>query len=254
MKKIVLLFILSTFNVFSQSINDYQYVIVPAKYDFLKVENRFNLNTTTKLLLEKYGFVVYMNNQELPTQIANNRCSSLTAHLVDDNSMLQTRVKLVLKDCQGKVVFETQMGTSREKDYGRAYNEAFRDAAKSFETLNYKYNGSNKTIPAENQAVTTQTKVTTEVFKSSETVVPVNRTPTHTMANGQFYAQPIQNGFQLVNTEPKVIYKLYNTSVPDFFIATKGEQQGVFFKKDNNWYFEYYQSNKLYSENVGVKF
>ena len=138
MKKIVLLFLLTTFGMFSQNINDYQYVIVPAKYDFLKVENRFNLNTNTKLLLEKYGFITYMNNQELPTEIANNRCASLTAHLVNDNSMLQTRVKLVLKDCQEKVVYETQMGTSREKDYGRAYNEAFRDAAKSFETLNYK--------------------------------------------------------------------------------------------------------------------
>ncbi|MGV9004255.1 hypothetical protein [Flavobacterium sp.] len=254
MKKIVLLFILTTFSMFSQTINDYQYVIVPAKYDFLKSDDRFNLNTTTKFLLEKYGFIVYMNNQELPNEIANNRCTSLTANLVNENTMLQTKVKLVLKDCQDKVVFETELGTSRAKDYAKAYNEAFRDAAKSFETLNYKYNGSNKTVLAKKPTVTAQTNVTSEVFKSSETAVPLNRNPTNTMANGHFYAQPIENGFQLVNTEPKVIYTLYNTSIPDFFIATKGEQQGVFFKKADNWYFEYYQSNTLYSENVGVKF
>ncbi len=254
MKKLVLIFILGTFTTFSQTINDYKYVIVPEKFDFLKVANRFNLNTSTKLLLEKYGFIVYMNNQELPAEIANNRCESLTAHLMEENTVLQTKVKLLLKDCQGKVVYETQMGASREKDYAVAYNKAFREAAKSFETLNYKYNGSITTSLTEKPLAINKSNVVTEDFKSSQTAIPTVGPPTHTFSNVHFYAQPIENGFQLVNTEPKVIYKIYNTSDPDVFFAAKGEQQGVFFKKENNWYFEYYQSNKLYSENVGVKF
>lgn len=54
--KILLLFILISSYVFSQSVNDYQYVIVPVKYDFLSKEDQYGLNTLTKLLLQKYGF------------------------------------------------------------------------------------------------------------------------------------------------------------------------------------------------------
>ena len=248
MKKIALLFILTTFNIFSQSINDYKYVVVPTKFDFLNEENKYNLNTSTKLLLEKYGFVVYMNNQDIPTDIANNRCKSLNAEIINDSGLLVTKLKLVLKDCKDKVVYETALGKSREKEYAVAYNQAFRDAAKSFETLNYKYNGNQTTTISQEVIIKPiETKATLEAAVQSSG-------PTKTLANGQFYAQPIENGFQLVNTEPKVIYKIYNTSVPDFFIASKGEQKGVFFKKGNSWFFEYYHFNKLYSENVGVKF
>lgn len=70
----------------------------------------------------------------------------------------------------------------------------------------------------------------------------------------QLYAQPITNGFQLVNTEPKVIYKIYNTTVKDYFIASKGDLQGVLYAKDNQWFFEYYQNDKLISEQLEVKF
>ena len=41
---------------FSQTnLNNYKYVIVPKKYDFLKEEDQFRLNGLTKFLFEKYG-------------------------------------------------------------------------------------------------------------------------------------------------------------------------------------------------------
>ena len=61
MKKIVLLFVLISGYAFSQSVNDYQYVIVPAKFNFLKNEDQYRLNTLTKLLLEKYGFKAFLS-------------------------------------------------------------------------------------------------------------------------------------------------------------------------------------------------
>ena len=51
MKKIILLFILITNYAFSQSVNDYQSVIVPIKFDFLKSDDQYKLNTLTKLLI-----------------------------------------------------------------------------------------------------------------------------------------------------------------------------------------------------------
>ena len=253
MKKYIV-FLLFSLPIFSQSINDYQYVIVPIKFDFLKENDKFRLNTVTKLLLEKYGFKTYLSNEDIPYEILNNKCELLYASLSEDNGLFITKVKVVLKDCKENVVFETQFGSSREKDYVIAYNQALREAAKSFETLNYKYKENQSSTKSKEDSVKpTESKVASEIIRVSATDIPISG-PTKTLANGQFYAQPIENGFQLVNTEPKVIYKIYNTSVPDFFIASKGEQQGVFFKMENSWFFEYYQFNKLYSENVGVKF
>ncbi|HPW98578.1 MAG TPA: hypothetical protein PK218_08460 [Flavobacterium sp.] len=241
MKKIALLFLLTVFNVFSQNINDYKFVIVPTKFDFLKEDNSFNLNTSTKLLLEKYGFEVFMNNQELPTEIANNRCKTLTASLAKDNSMFQTKIKLVLKDCQDRIVYETAFGTSREKDYNKAYNQAFREAAKSFETLNYKYNGE-KQIAVEKIEENQEVKSVEPYSLSSE--------------NSEifYFAQPIANGFQVVNNEPRVIMRLFTTSQKGVFIGIKGDQNGVVITKNGKWFFECYEGGKLTSEPINLRF
>lgn len=245
MKRIVLLFILTSFSVFSQNINDYKYVIVPAKYDFLKHENRYNLNTSTKLMLEKYGFIVYMNNQEMPTEVANNRCNSLTAHLENENSMMVTKIKLVLKDCQSKTVFETAFGISKEKDYTTAYNMALREAAKSFENLNYKYNGKNATVDE------TQQPKTNKVVEPK----PVEPYAISSENPEEFYfAQPITNGFQVVNSEPRVIMRLFTTSQKGVFIGIKGDQNGVVITKNGKWFFEYYEAGKLTSEPINLRF
>lgn len=240
MKKTVLLFILVSFTAFSQNINDYKYIIVPTKFDFLKEDNKYNLNTYTKLLLEKYGFLVYMNNQDLPIEIANNRCNSLTADLVNDSGFLVTKLKLVLKDCKDKIIYETELGTSREKEYAVAYNLAFRDAAKSFETLNYKYNGENKIA---------STKLEIQESKPIESIKIAAEN------SGIFYfAQPTPNGFQVVNSVPKVIMRLYNTSQKSVYIAIKDSQNGIVITKNDKWFFEYFDGSKLLSEPINLKF
>ncbi|WP_333878229.1 hypothetical protein [Flavobacterium sp.] len=255
MKKLLLcLLFLLPFAGFAQSINDYQYVIVPAKFDFLKVADKYRLNTTSKLLLEKYGFKSFLSTDTLPAEATQNRCAILYASLSEDNSFFATKIKLVLKDCTEKVVFETDFGSSREKDFHVAYNQALREAFKSFDRINYKYNGKqymgkSETKTAEPVAVTG----VAEVKSVASASVPVAE-PVQVVSSGALYAQPITNGFQLINTEPKVVYKIYTTSVKDFFIATKGELHGVFFAKGNSWFFEYYQDNQLISESVAVKF
>lgn len=254
MKKILLsLMLFVSLSALSQSINDYQYVIVPAKFDFLKENDKYRLNTLTKLLLQKYGFKSYLSTDEAPIGSANNRCTNLYASLVEDNSFFITKVKLVLKDCQEKVVFETDYGSSKIKDYAPAYNEALRAAFKSFDKLNYQYNGNQPTQKSLGQIGEPAEVKPTEVKQTIEVVIPA-AAPNQVIVSGQLYAQPIANGFQLVNTEPKVIYKIYSTSAQNYYIASKGDQHGVFFAKGSEWFFEYYQNDKLISERVEVKF
>ena len=68
------------------------------------------------------------------------------------------------------------------------------------------------------------------------------------------YAQPTSYGYQLIDSEPKVVMKVYKTSNSTSFMAIKGSVQGVLVSKDNQWFFEYYQNDQLISEKVEVKF
>ncbi|WNM20127.1 hypothetical protein [Flavobacterium capsici] len=245
MKRIFLLLTLLTFKIFSQSVNDYKYVIVPTKFDFLKEEDKYNLNTSTRLLLEKYGFEVFMNNQDMPTDIANNRCKSLTADIINESSLFVTKLKIVLKDCKDNIVFESESGKSREKQFAQAYNLAFRDAAKSFESLNYKYSGENKigTDLVETKAkVVEETKVVEPYALSSDNPEIF------------YFAQPIANGFQVVNNEPRVIMRLFNTSQKNVYIGVKGDTNGVVITKNGKWFFEYYEKGNLVSEPINLRF
>jgi hypothetical protein len=47
---------------------------------------------------------------------------------------------------------------------------------------------------------------------------------------------------------------IYKTSNSGAFLAAKGTTQGVLLIKDNQWFFEYYENEKLVSEKVNVKF
>jgi hypothetical protein len=248
MKKILLsLILLWSFASFSQSINDYQYVIVPIKFDFLKENDRYRLNTTTKFLLQKYGFKSFLSTDEVPSEATGNRCDVLYASLIKDGNMFITKIKVVLKDCQERVVFETDFGSSRIKEYAPAYNEAIRNAFKSFDKLDYKYNGGKK-VMAETVAPAVPETPTPEPSTPNPITLPSETSEIF------FFAQPIANGFQVVDNEPKVIMRLFNTSQKNVFIADKKGVNGTVLIKDGKWVFEYYDNGKLVSEPINLRF
>ena len=225
MKKICLLLILFvSIPAFSQSINDYQYVIVPIKFDFLKENDKFRLNTLTKLLLQKYTFKSYLSTEEIPVEIENQRCNLLYASISEDNNFLLTKIKVVLKDCKDKVVYETEFGTSRSKEYATAYNEALRSAFKSFDKLNYKYNG--------------KSDVQVEELKSTENTVPIIQQngieigESNLISSNALVAETIENGFLVIDSTTSIIVlKLFKTSNESIFIATSKTINGVVIKK-----------------------
>lgn len=253
MKKIVLLFVLMSGYAFSQSINNYEYVIVPLKFTEFRDVNKYNLNSNTKLLLQKYGFKAYMVSDSIPNEIVNAQCRKLYADIVKDNSILTTKIKLVIKDCKDKIVYETAFGKSIEKDLNRAYNEALREASKSFDKLNYKYNGKND---IEIEATETKSKPVVEKLENQSGNVAVVPTSSTSLDNSQpfFFAQPTADGFQVVNNEPRVIMKMFNTSEKNVFLATKEGKSGLVLSKNGQWFFEYQENGKLVSEPMKLKF
>ena len=255
MKKFLLLFILFTSYTFSQSINDYQYVIVPIKFNFLKEKDKYRLNTLTKLLLQKYTFKSYLSTEQLPVEIENQRCGILYATVSENNNFFMTKVKVVLKDCKDEVVYETEFGTSREKEYATAYNEALRAAFKSFDKLNYKYQPSDKSLGKIDEAAqVVKAKLEVTIPKKSVETIDANASyqeTTEEMINKRLKVVQTDVGFELYDVSNVLVLTARKTSVANVFMAKAGDENGILQRgKDFNWYFDYYRigSNKLISE------
>jgi hypothetical protein len=240
----LLIFVLFNITGYSQGkINSYKYVLVPEKFDFSKEDNQYGLNTTTRQLLEQKGFVAFVGNEALPPTVAANNCNALRAEVVQKKGLFVTNLTLLLKDCQGNIIFKSKEGKSREKEFPVAYDGALRDAFSSLNEVPYKYDS---TILAQPQPVAATSAV------SSPAPVPAKSTIAE--ITGTLYAQVIPNGYQLIDTSPKKVLTLLKTSIQDYFIAEAGASNGIVFKKDGEWFFEHYEDSKLVSQKLEVKF
>lgn len=247
MKKLVFVFILFSTVAFSQNINNYKAVIIPLKYDFLKSENQYRLATLTKLNLQKAGFVAFYSNEDIPSEY-KDRCSLLTVDVKKESGFLITKLVVVFNDCFGKLVYKSEMGKSKLKEYESAYSEALNDAFRSINALNYKYE-----LNQSPSKQLTQVSPVESVNSSISSWATVVQDSLNTNAE-LLYAQATPTGYQLVDASPKVVFKLNKTSVPTLYTAIKDNRQGVLIQKENQWFFEYYENEKLVSEKVAVKF
>jgi hypothetical protein len=270
----ILLFLVASYG-FSQSVNDYKGVIIPMKYDFLKTENQYRLQTISKMNLQKAGFQAFYATEAIPAEITD-RCSLLYIDVKKDNGFLISKLYIVFKDCYGTIVYQSAIGKSREKEYETAYADALNYAFISVYALQYKYNGN--TNFSSKSVVTAQTMSAAEVPVSvtPAAVVPAVSVPvvaavatvpvvvapasknepktTESTNSNMLYAQPTPYGYQLIDSEPKVVMKVYKTSNPGNYMAKKGDVQGALVSKEDQWFFEYYQNDKLISEKIEVKF
>jgi hypothetical protein len=246
--------LLLTATAYSQNtINNYKYVLVPERFDFFKTDNQYGLNTLTKLLLDEKGFTAFVGNEEMPPEVVANKCSALKAEVVQKKGLFVTNLTLLLKDCQGNVVFKSKEGKSREKEFQAAYDLALRDAFTSFNDVPYKYDSTaiaqtQPQQPAMAPAVATAPSAPVTAPAQAPTASAITET------TGTLYAQPTPNGYQLIDTTPQKVLTLFKTSMPDYFIAESGGANGIAFKKDGEWFFEYYKDNKLTSQKLQIKF
>ncbi len=243
-KLIFLLLIVSNF-VFSQEKQFYKNVILPSKLSFLNEANKYNLNSLTKAFLENEGLTVYYDTDNKPSDVANNNCNNLYANILESNTLFYTKLKIEIKDCYGKVLLTSAEGKNKDKDFRVAYNSALRDAANS---IKGKLTFENTYLKTDYTAVNMPTKVEEKV---NENVVLDKK---EIVSTYKLSAVPNQNGYKLVDSDLKVLFELFKTSKPNVFIAKKDTILGVFFSNNNEYFFEYFQNEKLVSEKVDVKF
>lgn len=285
-KRIIIVFALFIgLNLSAQrTINDYKYVVVPAQYGFLGEDDKYQLNSLTKFLFNKYGYSAFMEGDEYPMDLLENGCLAMYANLLNERSLFKTKVQLELKDCNGTVIQQSKVGETKEKLYNKAFNLALREAFETFQYADYQYLPKQKNITGKKvQQIEVEANLETEVEAELETAVEAEienlkeskeesfenvftpdileakvqkqevkteKTP-KTIVSDLLYAQPIQNGFQVVDTEPKKVMILYTTGLKDVFIVDG--KNAVVYKKDGEWYYDEYAGN-LNSKKLNIKF
>lgn len=159
----LLVLFISFKSVAQSSINDYKYVVVPNAFTFLNEPDQYKINSLTKFLFEKYGFNTLMADADFPEDLNNNRCLALYADVEKHKAFLNTKLQVHLKDCNNKVIWSSDIGQSREKEYDKVYNLALRDAFNSLENVDYKYTPSAKILSRrESQQMTQNVEATSQ--------------------------------------------------------------------------------------------
>jgi len=175
---VIIVFIISNAATAQPDLSKYYYVLVPQQFEFLKGKDQFQLNSLTRHLFKNAGFnALYLEElQDL------SRCDGLTAEVISNSNMFLTKLRVVLKDCNNHILFQSAEGTTKEKDFKKAYHKALRKAFESIERLQIKQKNieelRNKPalitqIPSANNTIST--KVDTE-NKTKSPIIEVSET------------------------------------------------------------------------------
>tara|TARA_R110002073_G_scaffold78938_2_gene189946 strand:+ start:5207 stop:6040 length:834 start_codon:yes stop_codon:yes gene_type:complete len=275
-KKVITLILVLGVVIFAKaqsSINDYKYVVVPHFYEFVKGKDAFRLNTITRFLLRKNGLNAFMQEEIKETDYKRNNCLALKADVMNINSMLMTKLKVVLKNCDGDIVFESKIGQSKVKEYGIAYKEALNRAFESFEGINYHYIPNKDIISradeknSEDEAAIAKKlvgKLKDELKekKDKEIIVKTKEDDGRKILpdeiikdNNTSYlkAIPVNNGFELINIGTnKIEYIIQKTALKEIYIIKN--QNGIVYKKEKVWIIEYLVDGKSISKTLEIKF
>jgi len=243
-----------TLNFAQNSLNAYKYVIIPKTYDFLKEEDKYNLNSLTKHLFSKKGFETLMEDESYPADLIDNPCLAVTTDVLDNSNLFTSKLNIELTDCYNKVVFTSSQGKSKEKDFQKSYHGALRNAFKSIDELDYSFD----TQMVVNKAVVAQTQAPKVISKEVPTVsvVPVASEPVKAIPSKKSVARSYTNeniSFFLIEQnnsliayvnqskddsyqKGEMIATLKKTSLPDVYRISWKNDQGNF--EDTTGYFD----------------
>jgi len=207
-----------------KSINSYKYIVVPKQFEFQKSTDQYQLNSLTKFLFERAGFTVVFTDEGFPKDLANDRCLALNASVNNASSLFTTKLSIDLSDCYNQVVFSTEEGKSKEKDYKMAYHEALRNAFVDLENLKYAYDS---TLAAdENSIAYKKVKIEKPAVKEIVPIVAVKEvTVVKDIPPMEVAKQIVVNGGSEAENEPvkSFVAPVVNSIEGKYFVDKWGE-------------------------------
>ena len=267
MKNIILVLFLIMSNIFvfgqEKKVNNYKFIVVPDRFDFLKQNDEYNSSSLTKFLLKKNGFTVVLNSEQYPKDLRDNPCNGLKALVLDKSSVFKVKVVIELRDCSNRLLYTSEEGVSRLKEFKKGFQEAIRKAHASMNNIAYEpflletIRKDKKEIVIVDPVLVKEgkeIKLKSEIpainnIEKAVLVVPINNI---VLASSVLYAQPVENGFQLINSKPTVVFVILKTKVKGVFILK--DKNGVLYKKEGVWIAEFYENGTFTEKKYQVKF
>jgi len=224
-------------NGYSQnSLADYKYVAVPDQYEFVKGKDKYQLNSLTKFLFNKYGFKAYFD-YELPDV---KRCEVLWADVEGNTGIVYSRTEVVLRDCNGFELYRSQQGKSKDKDYKKAYHAALRQAFESFAVASEDIKVPTVEGSTESVAVVERENPKEEVVDTKH----VNRPNVIDTSDGFVYGEFVILPMEGAGGKYSVLYRNENigtltpTSQKNTYLVKTSKFGGIAYKNKNSFVIE----------------
>jgi uncharacterized protein YqgQ len=246
---IIIFLLASNFFVLGQKkeVPNYKYIIVPERFSFLKENNQYQTSSLTKFLLKKNGFTVFLDSDEYPIELKKDPCKALTAEIIDKSSLFTTTVLIELKNCAKKIIYTSEEGFSKLKDYKQAFQESIRNAHESMSDIAF--------IAPADPIIMEPVGITSTTSKSAEvipTIIQKGSVNEDLRETDTLYAQPNENGFQLIDLKPEVVFLIMKTNLKDVFIMK--DKNGILYKKSTTWFAAFYENGELVEKRFEIKF
>ena len=243
---------------------------------FLKSANQYKTSSLTKFLFNKYGYTSYLSTDKFPDDFNSNRCLALFVDIKNLSGMVRTKVSLVFKDCNNTVVYTSKFGSSKNKDYEKAYHIAIRDAFRHLRVLKYKYAPKilsetkvDVSIPKPivlkkgmkpnpeiiktnvvNQLVKAPVIVKEQPVAKAQKVISLTKKTKKSL--NILRAKATLLGYQLIDKTATVVLTILKTNIEGVFIIK--DSNGVLYNKNGVWIAEFYQDKTRVLKKYEIKF
>lgn len=274
--------------------DDYKYIVVPEKFDGFKKVNQHRTSTLVKHLFTKRGFTaVYEGNMPADVNSdrclalyanlidASSLFTTTAALVLKDCSGKEVFITQQGKSKQKEYItaysevlreafvsFDAinysykpkKVSNKEEAPITVSFKNDIKKLDKKPKLDTYQDPMIKQEATLENQSYKDVTPVASDIKKAADTKKEkveqkiTESTSSQSSAEWVLYAQEIPNGYQLVDSTPKIQLKLYKSSVPNVYIANGEDKDGVVYSKNQQWFFEYYENEELITEGLKIKF
>jgi hypothetical protein len=214
-----------------------------------------------------------MEGDAIPEELKSNYCLALTSE-VTSKGTLRTKALVTLRNCDNNIVFRSEEGVTKVKEFDRAYDLAIRNAFESFADFKYEYNASNEDHSAEKEVTIVEPEKVKEVVKAEvkeeepiktesiekvqepmpvETIEVIEETIEDAKVEKfEYRSVAIENGFEIRDSKGQIKYTIYKSSMDNLF--TIKDQKGIIYKKEGVWIREYVEDGETVYESLSIKF